>query len=648
MALLRLNQACLAFGNKPLLDHVDWVVHPGERIALIGRNGEGKSTLIKVIYGQQQLDSGSLWQAPDSRIGVLEQELPEADQRTVFEVVAEGLSHLQVLRNEYEQLVLQPHNDSTMRQLEQLQHRLEAVDGWHLEQKVERVLLRLKLPANSLMSQLSGGWRRRVALARALVAEPDILLLDEPTNHLDIYTIDWLEQQLLDYRGTLIFITHDRSFLQRLANRIVELDRGQIFPWEGDYAGFLKYRDQVLADQERHNALFDKKLAQEEVWIRQGIKARRTRNEGRVRALKAMRNERSQRREQQGKASFSLEQAQRSGKLVVDAKAVSYCYDERAIIDNFSIRIMRGDRIGLIGPNGVGKTTLLRLLLGKLQPQSGKLDLGTNLKVAYFDQLREQLDPEKNVIDNVAEGREHVEINGKSRHMISYLGDFLFTPAQTRAKVKALSGGERNRLLLARLFSKSANILVLDEPTNDLDLESLELLEEILSEFTGTVLLVSHDRAFLDNVVTSTLVFNGQGRIKEYFGGYQDWLRQGGVLPQSEVPQGGETGSAEALTANGGSADSGDSQQPPVTPAVTPAEKPVAKKLSYKLQRELDLLPAKLEQLEQQLEGLQAQTGASDFYQQPHEKVAEQLAAMERCEAELELAMDRWVELEAM
>ncbi|MEH6651285.1 MAG: ATP-binding cassette domain-containing protein [Motiliproteus sp.] len=644
MALLRLNQACLAFGNKPLLDQVDWVVHPGERIALIGRNGEGKSTLIKVISGQQQLDSGNIWQAPDTRIGVLEQELPEADQRTVFEVVAEGLSHLQVLRNEYEQLVLQPHDDSTMRQLEQLQHRLEAVDGWQLEQKVERVLLRLKLPADSRMSQLSGGWRRRVALARALVAEPDILLLDEPTNHLDIYTIDWLEQQLLDYRGTLIFITHDRSFLQRLANRIVELDRGRIFPWQGDYAGFLKYRDQVLADQERHNALFDKKLAQEEVWIRQGIKARRTRNEGRVRALKTMRNERSQRREQQGKASFSLEQAQRSGKLVVDAKGVSYHYGTRAIVDNFSIRIMRGDRIGLIGPNGVGKTTLLRLLLGQLQPQSGTLDQGTNLKVAYFDQLREQLDPEKNVIDNVAEGREHVEINGKSRHMISYLGDFLFTPAQTRAKVKALSGGERNRLLLARLFSKSANILVLDEPTNDLDLESLELLEEILSEFTGTVLLVSHDRAFLDNVVTSTLVFNGKGHIKEYFGGYEDWLRQGGVLPQSEVPQG-----EEVITANGdNSGNSDNSPQALENSAAKPDNKPVAKKLSYKIQRELDQLPAKLEQLEQQLETLQAQTGAADFYQQSHEKVTEQLAAMERCEAELEQAMDRWVELEAM
>tara|TARA_R110002167_G_scaffold6193_4_gene28183 strand:- start:2898 stop:4817 length:1920 start_codon:yes stop_codon:yes gene_type:complete len=638
MALLRLNQAALAFGDKPLLDQVDWVVHPGERIALIGRNGEGKSTLIKVINGQQQLDSGSVWQAPDTRIGVLDQELPEADQRTVFEVVAEGLQHLQLLRAEYEKLAMEAHDDAGMKKLEDLQHRLEAVDGWHLEQKVERVLLRLKLPAETRMQQLSGGWRRRVALAKALVVEPDILLLDEPTNHLDIHTIDWLEQQLMDFRGTLIFITHDRAFLQRVANRIVELDRGKIFPWEGDYAGFLKYREQVLADQDRHNALFDKRLAQEEVWIRQGIKARRTRNEGRVRALKAMRNERSERREQQGKANFTVEQAQRSGKLVVDAQAVNYSYGNRAIVKDFSVRILRGDRIGLIGPNGVGKTTLLRLLLGQLQPQSGHLDLGTNLQVAYFDQLREQLDPEKTVIDNVAEGREYIEINGSRRHMISYLGDFLFSPGQTRAKVKALSGGERNRLLLARLFSKSANILVLDEPTNDLDLESLELLEEVLSEFKGTVLLVSHDRAFLDNVVTSTLVFNGGGKISEFVGGYEDWIRQGGVLPQSEAP----------TTAEASISDQIETLAPASSAPELTVEKPALKKLSYKLQRELDLFPEQLEKLEQKLEALQQEVGAAAFYQQSHAFVAERLAALESCEHEMERLMERWVELEAM
>ncbi|RDE24317.1 ATP-binding cassette domain-containing protein [Motiliproteus coralliicola] len=644
MALLRLNQASLAFGDKPLLDHVDWVVHPGERIALIGRNGEGKSTLLKVITGSLSLDSGELWKAPETVIGVLEQELPAADERQVFEVVAEGLAHVQQLRNEYDELAVQAHDEAGLQRLERLQQQLEAVDGWHLEQKVERVLLRLGLPGQVQMQELSGGWRRRVALARALVTEPDILLLDEPTNHLDIHTIGWLEQQLLEFRGTLIFITHDRSFLQRLANRIVELDRGRLFPWEGDYSSFLKYRDQVLADEARQNALFDKKLAQEEVWIRQGIKARRTRNEGRVRALKAMRNERAERREKQGKASFSVEQAQRSGKLVVDAEAIHYSYDRQRIINDFSVRILRGDRIGLIGPNGVGKTTLLRLLLGQLQPDGGKLDIGTNLQVAYFDQLREQLDPEKTVLDNIAEGREFIEINGKRKHLIGYLSEFLFPPARTRAKVKSLSGGERNRLLLARLFSKPANVLVLDEPTNDLDLETLELLEEILSDFQGTVLLVSHDREFLDNVVTSTLVFSGGGKIREYIGGYQDWLRQGGELIQTELPQAAQqkleqsTGQAEQ--------DGANTAAEPTKTEAKPA--PAKKKLSYKLQRELDQLPGQMEQLEAELEALQEETGAADFYQQPHDKVAQRLEALQNCEQALEQAMERWVELESM
>ena len=643
MALLRLKQAALAFGAKPLLDQVDWVVHPGERIALIGRNGEGKSTLLKVIAQQLSLDSGELWKAPETQIGVLEQELPAADQRRVFDVVAEGLAEIQQLRQQYEQLAERADDAESLQQLERLQHRLEAVDGWHLEQKVERVLLRLGLPADSRMQELSGGWRRRVALARALVIDPDILLLDEPTNHLDVHTIDWLEQQLLEFRGTLIFITHDRAFLQRLANRIVELDRGRLFPWEGDYRSFLDYRDRVLADEERQNALFDKKLAQEEVWIRQGIKARRTRNEGRVRALKAMRQERAERREQQGKASFSLEQAQRSGKLVAEAESISYSYSSEAkqqlIVDNFSARILRGDRIGLIGPNGVGKTTLLRLLLGQLEPQSGKLERGTNLQVAYFDQLREQLEPEKTVIDNIAEGREYIEINGRRKHLIGYLSEFLFPPQRARAKVKSLSGGERNRLLLARLFSKPANILVLDEPTNDLDLETLELLEEILSEFTGTVLLVSHDREFLDNVVTSTLVFSGNGKIREYVGGYQDWLRQGGELIQTELPQAVGVDSSAERSGEKANAEA----------AVKETVQPLAKKkLSYKLQRELDQLPAKLEQLEAELEALQQETGGADFYQQPHEHVAERLAALQQCEQELEAAMERWVELEAM
>ncbi len=635
MALIRLDQISLAFGDHPLLDKADWVVHESERIALIGRNGTGKSTLLKLLSGRIKADSGELWRQSGLKIGVLEQELPNPDETTVHDIVASGLSEIQTLRKQYDQLASASVSAESLKQLEHLQQQIEAVDGWHLEQRIERVLTRLHLPGDEKMKNLSGGWRRRVALGRALVSEPDILLLDEPTNHLDITTIQWLEQQLLDFSGTLIFITHDRSFLQHLATRIVELDRGHLAAWEGDYKSFLDFREKMLADEERQNALFDKRLAQEEVWIRQGIKARRTRNEGRVRALKAMRDERAQRREQQGKATFGMETARRSGKLVTETQSVYHSYGGQPLVRDFSLRVMRGDRIGLIGPNGVGKSTLLKLLLGQLQPESGTVELGTNVEVAYFDQLREQLDPEKTVIDNVAEGREQIVINGKPRHLISYLSDFLFAPARTRAKVKSLSGGERNRLLLARLFSKPANLLVLDEPTNDLDLETLELLEEILCDFQGTLLLVSHDRAFLDNVVTSTLVFEGNGRISEYVGGYDDWLRQGGRLGDSISP----LRSGVAVKKAPAKAEAVANSKP------TAAVKSI--KLSYKLQRELDQLPGLIESLEQRLETLQAQTGAADFYQQPHTQVAEQLAALQRCESELEAAMERWLELEA-
>ncbi len=642
MALLRLDQVSLAFGDHPLLDRADWVVHESERIALIGRNGAGKSTLLKLLCGVVHQDSGELWTQSGLKIGVLEQELPAADDRSVYEVVASGLSDIQQMLLEYDRLSAASHDADNLRKLEHLQQRIEAVDGWHLDQRVERVLTRLRLPGKKRMSELSGGWRRRVALGRAMVSDPDILLLDEPTNHLDITTIQWLEQQLLDFAGTLIFITHDRSFLQRLATHIVELDRGRLASWDGDYRSFLEYREKMLADEERQNALFDKRLAQEEVWIRQGIKARRTRNEGRVRALKAMREERAKRREQQGRASFGLESARRSGKLVSEATGVSYGYGDQELVRNLDLRIMRGDRIGLIGPNGVGKSTLLKLMLGNLEPQSGTLELGTNLEIAYFDQLREQLDPEKTVIDNVAEGREQITINGRQRHLISYLSDFLFTPARTRAKVKSLSGGERNRLLLARLFSKPANLLVLDEPTNDLDLETLELLEEILCDFQGTLLLVSHDRAFLDNVVTSTLVFEGNGRIREYVGGYEDWVRQGGTLgdaiaplQQEEPAEGGPVGVARSSSVEAKS-------------SAGKAAPKKAQKLSYKLQRELDQMPALIESLEQRLAELQEETAAADFYQQDHEKVAERLSALQASEAELETAMERWLELEAL
>ncbi len=637
MALLRLEQASLAFGDHALLDHCDWAIQPGLRIALIGRNGAGKSTLLKLLDGRILPDSGQIWRSADLKVAMLDQELPEADDRTVFDVVVGGLGNVKQLLDRYAELSAQEDYESGMQELEALQHQIEAVDGWHMEQRVERILTRLKLPRLRKMSELSGGWRRRVALGQALVGEPDILLLDEPTNHLDITAIQWLEEQLLEFSGTLIFITHDRSFLKRVANVIAELDRGRLFPWEGNYDSFLAYRERVLADEERHNALFDKKLAQEEVWIRQGIKARRTRNEGRVRALKALREERVARRERQGKASFSVETADRSGKRVVEAKGISHQYNGQFLVKDLDVTILRGDRIGLIGPNGVGKTTLLKLLLGDLEPQIGQIERGTNLSVAYFDQMREQLDPEKTVIDNVAEGRESIEINGRQRHLISYLGDFLFTPGRTRSKVKSLSGGERNRLLLAKLFTKPANLLVLDEPTNDLDLETLELLEEVLCEYKGTLLIVSHDRAFLDNVVTSTLVFEGQGKIGEYIGGYADWVRLGGRLLDASVPDEEVPDSEPSVTA-----------APKAEPAKATPAPPVRKKLSYKLQRELDELPKKLELLEANISAVEAETSAADFYLQDHTKTASVIAQLEALHQEHEGLMERWLELEAL
>ncbi len=631
MALIRLDQISLAFGDNPLLDHVDWVVHPNQRIALIGRNGAGKSTLMKLLSEQIKADSGELWFKSGLKIAMLAQELPPADNQTVTKFVTSGMEGVQQLLEDYERIAQADTTPTNLQRMDDLLHKIEAVDGWSLPQKVEQVLSRLNLPGDKLMSELSGGWRRRVALAQALVMEPDVLLLDEPTNHLDITTIQWLEQQVLDYKGTTIFITHDRSFLQNLANVIVELDRGNLSSWEGNYQGFLNYREQAMIEEERHNALFDKRLAQEEVWIRQGIKARRTRNEGRVRALKAMREERSERRERQGKASFGVEGGNQSGKRVSHLEAVSFSHGDECLINDLTFTLLRGDKVGLIGPNGVGKSTFLKVLLGELQADSGKVDLGTNLDIAYFDQFREQLDPEKTVIDSVAEGREQITINGRQRHLIGYLGDFLFPPARTRVKVKSLSGGERNRLMLAILFSKPANLLVMDEPTNDLDLETLELLEEILTEFEGTLLLVSHDRAFLDNVVTGTLVFEGKGKIQEYVGGYEDWIRQGGSFQKSVAPQ-----------------------QKSVTPratnekAVTAAEPQKTVKLSYKLQRELESLPKEIKALEAKIESMQLETSGDGFYQQDHAVVTERLAELQQIESTLETTIERWMELEEM
>ncbi|NVK02486.1 MAG: ATP-binding cassette domain-containing protein [Oceanospirillaceae bacterium] len=624
MALIQFDQVCLSLGPRAILDHVDLQIEAGERVALVGSNGAGKSTLLSIVAKRQDLDSGTYRRDPTARIAELPQSLPAADERSVRSVVAEGLADLQALRQQYDKL-LEQGESADLSALERLQHELEASDAWYLEQRLERVMTELDLPADKLMSELSGGWRRRAALGAALVQQPDLLLLDEPTNHLDIETIEWLEQVLLNFRGGLLFISHDRALVDRIATRIVELDRGSIASFPGNYTQYLERKQKMLEDEARHNAEFDKKLAQEERWIRQGIKARRTRNEGRVRALKQLRVDRAERRERQGKARFDVEEAVRSGKLVTELKGVNLNFGEQKIIDQFSLRIQRGDRIGLIGPNGAGKSSLLRVILGQQEPDQGSVRIGSQLVVGYFDQLRGQLDPEKSIIDNVSGGRESIDINGRSRHIISYLQDFLFTPERARTPVKALSGGETNRVMLAKLFSQPSNLLVLDEPTNDLDVETLELLEEILTEYQGTLLLVSHDRQFLDNIVTSTIVFEGEGKISEYVGGYSDWVRQRPAPVEEAV----EFAVAEATK-------------------VADKPKRSSTKLSYKLQRELDALPQLLEEIESEVEAQQAVCSASDFYQKDHESVAAELAKLSQLEQRLEELMERWVELEAM
>ena len=529
MSLLRLDKVSLNFGTHILLDEVDFQIAKGQRVGLLGRNGAGKTTLMKIIAGTTRPDSGDRWLRPGTPVAWLEQSLPEAGSETVYDVVAEGLSDIGKLLKRYYHLTSLG-NAASFAELEQIQAKLELNDGWNLSTKVDAIIDRLQLPAGETMSDLSGGWRKRVALARALVKEPELLLLDEPTNHLDIPAIEWLEQALQDFKGAMLLVTHDRHFLKKVANEIAEIDRGKLFQFAGTYERFLRFREEQLAAEESANKLFDRKLAEEEIWIRQGIKARRTRNEGRVRALESMREERRQRRNQQGKASFEASQGQRSGKLVADLTGVSRRFGNNEIIKNLSATVMRGDRIGLIGVNGAGKSTLLKLLLGDLEPSEGIIKLGTKLEIAYFDQLREHLNLEKDLIDNVCGGQDFIEINGKRKHAITYLNDFLFTPDRVRTPAGALSGGEQNRAILAKLFSKPANILVLDEPTNDLDIETLELLEEILISFKGTVLVVSHDRQFMDNTVTSVMVFTGSGRVETYVGGYTDWIASGGSL----------------------------------------------------------------------------------------------------------------------
>jgi ATP-binding cassette subfamily F protein uup len=634
MTLLKLTDVSLAYGNNPLLDGVSWQIARGERVCIIGRNGTGKSSMLSLVKGSQLPDDGEIWRAPGLKIGELPQELPVADERTVFDVVAEGLAGVGQLLADYHHLSQNIQNEADLDKLMHVQQELEAKDGWRLQQLVDSTLSRLQLPADKTLAELSGGWRRRVLLAQALVSEPDLLLLDEPTNHLDIGAIAWLEEALTGFNGAVLFITHDRAFLQNLATRILELDRGHMIDWNGDYASFLVHKEQQLAAEETANALFDKKLAQEEVWIRQGIKARRTRNEGRVRALKALRAERSERREHQGKANLQIDAAEKSGKQVIVVEHASFAHPGgEPLIRDFSMVLQRGDRIGLLGANGTGKTTLLKLLLGDLQPTSGTVEAGTKLEVAYFDQLRHQLELEKTVVDNVAEGRDFITIDGQNRHVLSYLGDFLFSPQRARTPVKALSGGERARLLLAKLFSKPANLLVLDEPTNDLDVETLELLEEVLLGFQGTVLMVSHDRAFLDNVVTSTLVFEGNGVVREYVGGYQDWLRQGGSVKLLGV----------------GEAKDGKESKSEATPAAAPrpAEPvPAKKKLSYKVQRELEALPGKIDAAEKSIAGLQEEMAQPTFYQQSAERTGETIAKLEAMQRELDELLERWAELE--
>jgi ATP-binding cassette subfamily F protein uup len=627
MPLITLRNIQLSYGGPLLLDHLDLSIEPGERICLIGRNGEGKSTLMKLIAGEVNADDGEREVQQGAIIRRLTQDVPTDTQGSVFEVVSSGLGELGRLVQNYHELshqLAQSGDESLLDRMAHAQQQLEAVDGWQTEQRVETTISRLSLNPDIDFASLSGGLKRRVLLARALVQEPDLLLLDEPTNHLDIKAIDWLEQFLQGYKGTLLFVTHDRAFLRKLATRIIELDRGQLTSWPGDYDNYLRRKEEQLNAEEKANARFDKKLAQEEVWIRQGIKARRTRNEGRVRALKQMREELKQRRSRQGTARMTLQEAERSGKLVVEAEHLNYAWDGKPVIRDFSTTIMRGDRIGIIGPNGVGKTTLIKVLLGDIPPDSGGLKLGHRIEVAYFDQLRAALDENKTVADNVADGHEKVEINGTTRHIISYLQDFLFTPDRTRQPVRALSGGERNRLLLARLFARPSNVLVMDEPTNDLDIETLELLEELLMNYRGTLLLVSHDRAFINNVVTSTLVFEEDGLIHEYVGDYNDWLRQ---RPLKTTP------SQEASKAT-----KSDKASP------SKSEKP--KKLSYKDQRELDQLPQKIETLEKELSELQDQMAQPDFYQQDGTIIADAQTRLGQLEEELAKHYERWETLE--
>ena len=629
MPLITLQNVDYSVGGPLLLEKAELSIEPGERIALIGRNGAGKSTLMKLMAGELKPDDGEVRVQQGVRVTRLEQEVPHGAAGSVFDVVADGLGELGHWLAEFHRLSHAEVFDGDA--MGKVQAKIDAADGWALDQRVAETLTKLELDGEAGFERLSGGMKRRVLLARALVAGPDVLLLDEPTNHLDIEAIDWLEGFLKGWSGCVVFVTHDRRFLRALATRIVEIDRGQVTSWPGNWENYERRREERLNAQAQENARFDKLLAQEEVWIRQGIKARRTRDEGRVRRLKAMRVERSQRRELGGNVKLEAAGAENSGKKVIDIKDVNFAFGERVMVKDFSTTILRGDRIGLIGPNGSGKTTLLKLLLGELQPDSGEVRQGTNLQIAYFDQYRATLREDWSAIENVAEGADFIDLNGKRKHVHAYLQDFLFTPERARAPITRLSGGERNRLLLAKLFAQPSNLLVMDEPTNDLDVETLELLEELLGDYTGTLLLVSHDRDFLDNVVTSTLVLEGQGKVGEYIGGYTDSLRQRPAPAQSAAAV--AKASATAVPA-----------AKPVAAAAAPA--PAKRKLSFKDARELEQLPAKIEQLELDVEGLTSAMNDPAFYTRSSAEVTAHTQKLSKLQAELDAAYARWEELD--
>ena len=621
MPLVVLDQISHAYGHLPLLDKAALQVEPGERIAIIGRNGTGKSTLMQIIGGEMQPDAGTVWTQPGARVARLVQDVPLSANLPVFDVIAQGLGDLGELIANYHHAAVEvatDYSDEAMTRLGNYQHELEERDGWSLEQRVELIVTKLGLPSEAIVDTLSGGWKRRVLLARALVSQPDVLLLDEPTNHLDIEAIEWLETFLLDYAGAVIFVTHDRTFLEKVATRIVEIDRGMLTSWPGNYATFERKKEEWLANEELANAKFDKKMAQEEVWLRRGVKARRTRDEGRVKALMAMRAERAERRALMGNVRMQVDQADPSGKMVFEAKGLSHAFAASPVVKDLSLRVMRGDRIGLIGPNGAGKTTLLRLLLGEITPQSGEVRRGANVQVAYYDQQREQLDPERTVVDTVGDGADTVTVNGVPKHVHGYLADFLFSPERARSPVKALSGGERNRLLLARLFTRPANVLVLDEPTNDLDLETLELLEAQLVEWPGTLLLVSHDRRFLDNVVTSTLAFEGTGKVQEYVGGYEDWQRQSKLPPVLQAPSPKPKASSPKPQAPGRKA-----------------------KRTFKEEKEYAGLPKRIAALEAEQQQLQEAIARPEFYKDGAQAIKKTMERVAAVEAELLAAMER-------